>query len=110
MAPIHLDTLKKGFKQLSARINDKRCKLVARLSRKEAILSSNADWLDQDRNTVDEQRILDTLESASDYERAVEQLDENGRAIVQKLRELAGNSTRIAGNKWKCTGPTQHTQ
>ena len=101
MAPTPLDTLKKGFNRLSETINDKRRTLVAKLSRKEAISSSDADWLDQDGNTVDERRILDTLESASDYERAVEILDENGKAIVRKLRELGANMAKVAGNKRK---------
>jgi hypothetical protein len=86
MAPTPLDTPKKGFSQLSETINDKRRTLVAKLSCKEAISSSDADWLDQEGNTVDEQCVMDTLELVSDYKRAVEQLDENGKAIVQKLK------------------------
>jgi len=30
-------------------------------------------------------------------------LDENGKAIVRKLREWAGDLVKVAGNKWKCT-------
>lgn len=108
MAPTPLDTLKKGFNRLSDMINDKRNLLVAKLSCKEAISPSDADWLDQEGNTVDEQRILDTLESASDYERAVDLLDENGKVIVRKLRELAAHVAKVAGNKRKRMHPT-HT-
>ena len=42
-------------------------------------------------NTVDEERILNNLERASDYERGLERLDADGKAIVKKLRELAGD-------------------
>ena len=96
---------------MSARIKDKRRTLVAnlKLTCKEAISSSDEEWLDQDGDTVDEQRILDTMESASDYERAIEQLDENGKAIVRKLRELVVNSAKIAGNKQKHMGSYPHT-
>jgi hypothetical protein len=33
--------------------------------------------LDNDANTIDEQRVLDTPESASDYEQVFARLDEN---------------------------------
>ena len=43
------------------------------------------------------------LESASDYERGVGQLDDAGKAIVEKLREWAGDlPAKILGKKWKC--------
>jgi hypothetical protein len=56
MAPT-LNTLKKGFNRLLAQINDKKLTLIAKLSQKEAISSSDEEWLDQDGNTVDEQHI-----------------------------------------------------
>ena len=70
-------------------INDRRNSLVAKLSHKEAISPSDANWLDQEGNTVNKWHILDTLQSTSDYERAVEILDENGKAIVQKLSVMS---------------------
>ena len=44
--------------------------------------------MDFEANTVDEERILNDLERASDYERGLERLDADGKAIVKKLREL----------------------
>jgi len=52
---------------------------------------------------VDEQRVIDTLEAASDYERGVKRLDGPGKAIVTKLRELAGDLAKVAGKKRKRT-------
>jgi len=60
-------------------------------------------WLDHEANTVDEQRVIETLEAASDYECGVEGLDEPGKAIVKKLREWAGDLAKVAGEKWKRT-------
>jgi len=78
-----LDNLKKGFSKLSQRVKKKTDDLYAKLSQQEAISSADEQWLDGEGNTVDEQRILDILESASDYEQGVAQLDDNGQAIVK---------------------------
>ena len=96
-----LEILKKGLAKLSQKTKAKRDELKAKLSRSETISSADERWLDGDGNLVDEQRVLDTLESASDYDRGVERLDINGKAIVQKLREWAGDLAKIAGKKRK---------
>ncbi len=59
--------------------------------------------MDHEANTVDEQRILDVLEAAPDYERGLAQLDEAGKGVVKKLREWAGDLAKVAGNKRKRT-------
>ena len=56
--------------------------------------------MDNEGNTVSELWVLDILESAPDYEKALEELDGEGKAIVQKLQELAGDLPKVAGNKW----------
>jgi hypothetical protein len=66
-------------------------------------LSADERWLDHEANTVEEERILHDLEKASDYERGLERLDEDGKAIMKKLREWAGDLMKVAGNKQKCT-------
>jgi len=95
-----LDNLKKGFSKLSQRVKKKTDDLYAKLSQQEAISSADEQWLDGEGNTVDEQRILDILESASDYEQGVAQLDDNGQAIVKRLRELASDlPNKVAAKK-----------
>jgi hypothetical protein len=61
-------------------------------------------WLDNEANTVDEQQVLDTLESASDYEWGLECLDDGRKAIVKKLREWAGDlvNTHIEPHPTRC--------
>ena len=93
MTPKPLDILKKGFAKLTQTITKKRDDLNIKLSRQEDISSADEHWLDNEGNTIDEQRILEKLESASDYETEVAQLDDNGKAIMKKLRELAGDVT-----------------
>ena len=53
-------------------------------------------------NTVDEQHVLDILEAASDYEKEVGRLDANSKGIVKKLREWAGDTSKVAGQKRQC--------
>lgn len=57
--------------------------------------------LDNEGNTVDELQVLNTLESASDYNKALEPLDEKGKTIVQKLWEWAGDLPKTVENKRK---------
>ena len=78
-------------------------KLSAKIARAKTISSSDEDWLDGEASTIDEQCIIDTLESASLYDRGLECLDKNGKAIMRQLRELAGDLVKVAGNKRKCT-------
>ncbi len=103
MSPKPLDSVKKGFTILSKQIQNQKAELTAKLSRNETISSADEHWLDNEGNLIDEQQVLESLESAPDYEKAVEQLDEGGKKIVQKLLELAGYLPKVAGAKRKRT-------
>ena len=94
--------LKKGLAKFTATIKVRKKELSAKLARAETISSLDEQWLDNEANTVDEERVLDTLESASDYERGLERLDDTAKEIVKKLREWAGDLAKVAGNKRKC--------
>jgi len=50
---------------------------------------------------VDEQQVLEALESASDYEQGFERLDEGQKGLVKKLREAAGDLSIAVGKKQK---------
>jgi hypothetical protein len=71
------------------------------LAEKKSILSQEEKWLDNDANLVDEQQVLEALEKASNYERGLGQLDEVQKGVVRKLREVAGDLTKVAGRKQK---------
>jgi hypothetical protein len=96
-----LDILKKGLIKLKQSLKKKKEQLETKLARKESISSSDERWLDNEANTVDEQCILDTLESSSNYEQGLEHLDEAGKKIVKKLREWGGDLAKAIGNKRK---------
>jgi hypothetical protein len=40
-----------------------------------------------------------TLETASDYKRGLGRMGEQEKCVVQKLRELAGDITKVAGKR-----------
>ena len=69
----------------------------------ENISPADEEWLDHEANMVDKQHILDKLEASSDYERGLKWLGGAGKATVMRLRELAGELVKVAGNKQKCT-------
>ena len=54
--------------------------------------------LDNEASTFGKQHVIDTLESASDCERAFQGLDENGKMTEKKLRGWAGNLAKVPGN------------
>ena len=103
MAPKPLDILKKGLTKFKTVIKAHKDELNAKLTCMETISAIDDHWLDNEANTVDEEHILEALEAASDYERAVGKLDEKDKALVKKLREWAGDLARVVGNKWKHT-------
>lgn len=109
MSPNPLDILKKGFSEFFREIKDRKDRLNAKLSRGEAISPSDEQWLDNEGNTIDEERILEALELAPDYNKAIAELDRNGQEIVRKLREWAGcgPSAEVTGNKRKRAYPLQ---
>jgi hypothetical protein len=101
MAIKPLDILKKGLKTLRNQVKTKKEKLEARLAEKKSISSQDERWLDHDANLVDEQLVLEALENASDYERGLEQLDEEQKSVVRRLREVAGDLAKMVGKKRK---------
>jgi len=70
---------------------------------KTSISSADERWLDHEANTVEEEHVIHDLEKASDYERGLERLDRDGKAIVKKLRGWAGDLMKVAGKKRKRT-------
>jgi hypothetical protein len=101
MAAKPLDILKKGLKVLENQVRTKKEMLQAQLAERKSISSQDEQWLDHDANLVDELRVLEALENASDYERAFEGLDSGQRGVVRKLCEAAGDLSKVVGNKRK---------
>jgi hypothetical protein len=83
--------LKKGLSKLEKCIDGKRRNIAARIARKEKIMEEEEQWLDNEGNVVDETLVVEKMERASDYECALEGLDTKEKAIVERLKELAGD-------------------
>jgi hypothetical protein len=96
-----VEVLKRGLKVLESHIKVKANELMSKVAAK-TISEEEEEWLDKGGgNTVDEVYVIHELETASDYERGLGRLDGKYKAVVQKLRELAGDIINVAGNKRK---------
>jgi hypothetical protein len=85
-----LDTLKKGLATLQQHISAKRDALTAHLKNWQPISEADETWLAKgEGNTVDEERILDLLERAPDYEQGPWQLSLQDKLVVENLQKLA---------------------
>jgi hypothetical protein len=62
------EILKKGLVALKNQAKKHRDSLLERLNKKEKILEADEAWLDDGANHVEEDALLDKLETASDYE------------------------------------------
>ena len=100
MKPINI--LKKGLAKLWNQISDQKSKLEADLKANKHISEVDEEWLDNTGNLVDEERVVDILDKASDYERGFGRLGQEEKSIVQKLMQLAGAVS--ASKKCKCMG------
>ena len=69
MAPNPVATLKKGLVEFTEKIKARKDNLTDKLAKNEKLPDDDEHWLDHEANTVDEQRVLDVLEAASDYSR-----------------------------------------
>lgn len=96
-----LDVLKRGFEKLKKSVAERKKDLEARLMQRDVISASDEQWLDNDANFVDEDQVILRLENAQDYNKEIEQLDEKGKAVVQKLREWAGDISKCQATKHK---------
>ena len=72
MASSPLNVLKKGLKTLYEQFKAKKGQLQAQLAEGKSISSQDERWLDGEANLVDEERVLEVLKRASNYEQGLE--------------------------------------
>ncbi|KIK92072.1 hypothetical protein PAXRUDRAFT_71509, partial [Paxillus rubicundulus Ve08.2h10] len=100
-----VDILKKGLQKLRDQTHDRKVRLEAELKANRPISEVDEEWLDHTRNLVDEERVVEELDKASDYEAVFEKLNQQEKSIVQKLMELAGRQAIACSKKRKCMVP-----
>ncbi|KAG9316525.1 hypothetical protein JVU11DRAFT_2575 [Chiua virens] len=88
MKPV--EVLKKGLSKLRGQIRERKVKLEADLKAGRPVSEADQDWLDGDGNLVDEERVVEAFDKASDYEQHLERLSSCDKLIVDKLQKLAG--------------------
>ena len=102
MKPHAVSILKKGLKKLQDQTRDRKVTLEAALKAHEPISEIDEEWLDNAGNLVDEERLVDKLDKALDYESALKKLAPREQSIVQRLMELVECSA-APSKKRKCT-------
>ena len=96
-----LDAIKSGLSKLQKEVRKRKDDLTARLNWKETLSPKDEEWLDHDGNLVEEEAVVDLLETALDYWQALVGLDSQQTALMQKL--IAKNSSVNPGKKRKRT-------
>ncbi|KAG6858779.1 hypothetical protein C0995_013989, partial [Termitomyces sp. Mi166 len=90
MPPKPLETLKAGLASLKQHIKVQKDALLQRINAKETVSEVDKHWLDNDANLVDEEKVLELPETASDYECGLQRLNSQQKTLVEKLKELGG--------------------
>jgi hypothetical protein len=85
--PSPLEILQKGFDVLKQKHDKKRKELTAK-AKKEKLTEEEESWLDFEGNVVDEQHMLLTMTEAESYEKGLEGLSAEDKAIVDRLKAL----------------------
>ncbi|KAI9449837.1 hypothetical protein F5148DRAFT_1338517 [Russula earlei] len=99
-----LQVLKKALATLKEKIKEKHNKLTSCLSLGQSISTEEKSWLDiGSGNTIEEVYAIEALEKALDYNKAYERLEDRYKAAVQRLQALAGEVTKVAGQKQLCS-------
>ena len=96
-----IEILENGLAKLQQQIQGRKAKLEAELKAGKLISNTDKEWLDGTGNLVDEERVLNILAHASDYEQAFTSLNSHDRTVVKKLENLARNG-EPPSNKCKC--------
>ena len=96
-----IDFLRKGLKKLEDQHRERKEKLLAELKAKRTISEDDQEWLDGAANLVDEERIIEALESEADYEGALHALSPRDQVVVEKLTKLASGGGGENGRKRK---------
>ena len=93
MNPIEI--LKKGLTRLRNQVQDRKTRLLAELRASRPISDTDQEWLDNDGNLVDEERVVDVLDCASDYEEGLRRLNSHDKYVVDKLQSLVGSTLGV---------------
>jgi hypothetical protein len=103
-----LGILLRGLQKLKKDVEERRERLQKELKAKQKISEEDEAWLDGAGNLVDEERVIQLLKDAADYEKGLEQLSNGDRDVVERLKALGDSGGRaegpgVAGKKRKRT-------
>jgi ASC-1-like (ASCH) protein len=100
-----LESLKKGLKKLKKQVECRVKDLQAQLKQGEKISEADENWLDNNGNLVDEERVVEALDQASDYERGLQRMDTKEKEMVEKLQALGGGPKAVTLKRKRQSSP-----
>ena len=83
-----LESLRKGLQALQKQIQAWKSQIKGDLKAGKKIPAIDEEWIDGTGNLVDEECVVQNLETASDYERELQRMDTKNQGIVEKLQIL----------------------
>ena len=85
---IPLYSLQKGLQILQNQVQSRKSRIGTDLKANKVLTESDEEWLDGEGNLVDEERVVQDLQSASDYEMGLKRLNTKDQGIVKRLQLL----------------------
>ena len=92
-----LGVLLRGLQKLKKDVKERSERLQEELKAKQKISKEDEAWLDGAGNLVDEERVIELLKDAADYQKGLEQLSNGDREVVERLRALGDSGAETLG-------------
>ena len=86
---------KRGLKTLRKQTDSRKLKIQADLNAQKRITESDEAWLDGEGNLVDEERVINLLENASDYDQGFKSLMIPFAPKLEAIIDTFGWQTRL---------------
>ncbi|KAH0825866.1 hypothetical protein J3R83DRAFT_7789, partial [Lanmaoa asiatica] len=89
--------------KLCEQVRERKARLTSILRAGGSILDNDQEWLDGEGNLIDEERVVEVLDDAFDYECGLQRLGPEGKIVVQQLEKLVGGGkSDDPSKKQKC--------
>jgi hypothetical protein len=100
-----LNSLILGLQIIQSQVQDQKLRLMADMRAGKKLTESEEEWLDHAGNLVDEERIVELLKNASDYQKAFECLNKEDKGVVERLQALGSKGKAVISKKRQRMNP-----
>jgi hypothetical protein len=100
-----LNSLILGLQIIQSQVQDRKLRLMTDMRAGKELTESEEEWLDHAGNLVDEERIVELLKNASDYQKAFECLNKEDKGVVERLQALGSKGKAVISKKRRRMNP-----